>query len=128
MKPQKLPEIHVPTREECRVSCHNSRRALFSPPQVEMRVDSPASSGKVCNIPVAPEEEAGLNLIKERNPGFLPQFERHGYPHPLEIRSDSIAQIRMEPRESTRNMKGGLIPWLQIREKPQVPNSTRLEA
>ena len=27
--------------------CHNSRRALFSPPQLDMRVDSPALSGKV---------------------------------------------------------------------------------
>ena len=61
-------------------------------------------------------------------PGVLPHFERHGVPHPLEIRPDSLAPIRMEPRESTHNLKGGLIPHFQIREKPQVPKSTRLEA
>ena len=77
------------------------------------------------DIPVAPQEEAGLNLKLDRNPGVLPQFKRHGFPHPLEIRPDSIALIQMEPRESTHNMKGGLIPWLQIREKTQVPNSTQ---
>ena len=57
----------------------------------------------------------------ERNLGVLPQFERHGVPHPLEIRPDSLALIRTGPRESTYNTKGGLIPRFEIREKPQVP-------
>mgnify|MGYP006996429977 CR=1 FL=1 len=51
MKLQKFPEIPVPTPEERRVSRHKSRRALFSLPQVEMRVDCPASPGKECQHP-----------------------------------------------------------------------------
>ena len=46
MQLRKVPETPIPTREEPRVSRHNSRRALFPPPQLEMRVNSPASSGK----------------------------------------------------------------------------------
>ena len=34
MQLRKVPEIHVPTREECRVSCHNSRRAPFPPSSI----------------------------------------------------------------------------------------------
>ena len=87
-----------------------------------MRVNSPASSGNA-NVPVTLQEEASLKLKLERNPGVLPQFERHGVPHPLEIRPDSLELIRTGPQESTYNMKGGLIPRFEIREKPQV-NST----
>ena len=79
------------------------------------------------DIPVAPPE-AGLNLKLERNLWVFSLFKRHGFPHPLEIRPDSLALIQMEPGESTHNMKGGIIPRLQIQEQPQFPNSTRLEA
>ena len=44
----KFPKIPVATREECCVSHHKSRRAPFSPPQVEMRVVCPALRGKEC--------------------------------------------------------------------------------
>ena len=47
-KLQKFPKIPVTTREECCVSRHKSRRAPFSPPQVEMRVVCPALRGKEC--------------------------------------------------------------------------------
>ena len=50
-KLQQFPQIPVPTREECYVSRHKSRRALFSPPQVKIRVDCPASPGKECRTP-----------------------------------------------------------------------------
>ena len=49
-------------------------------------------------------------------PGVLPHFERHGVLHPLEIRPDSIAPIRMEARESSHNPKGGLKPNFLIQE------------
>ena len=47
---------------------------------LKMRVDSPPSSGRECRVPIPPQEEAGLKLKLERNPGVLPQFERHGFP------------------------------------------------
>ena len=43
---KKFPDIPICTREEHRVSHHNSRRALVSPPHLEMRVQSPALSAK----------------------------------------------------------------------------------
>ena len=46
MQLKKFPDIPVSTREEHRVSHHNSRRAPVSPPYLEMRVQSPASSAK----------------------------------------------------------------------------------
>ena len=50
-KLQKFPQIPISTLKECSVSCHKSRRAPFSPPQIEMRVDCPASPGKECRRP-----------------------------------------------------------------------------
>ena len=50
----KLPEIPVPPWEEHSISCHNSRRAPFSPSQLEIWVDSPASSRKECRRPRHP--------------------------------------------------------------------------
>ena len=44
-------QIPVRTREVHCISRHKSRRAPFSPPQVEMWVDGPASPGKECQCP-----------------------------------------------------------------------------
>ena len=104
------------------------KKCHFPPPQLKMRVDSLLRLEGNADVPVALQEEARLKRKLERNPGVLPQFERHRVPHPLVIRPDALAPIQMEPRESTHNMKGGLIPHFRIREKPQVPSSTRLEA
>ena len=45
------------------------------------------------DVPVAPQEEAGIYLTLEGNPDVLSQFKSHVYPHPLEIRPDSLAPI-----------------------------------
>jgi hypothetical protein len=44
-------QIPVRTREVHCISRHKSRRAPFSPPQVEMMVNCPASPGKECRRP-----------------------------------------------------------------------------
>ena len=51
--PRSFPKI-FPTWEERWVSCHKSWRAPFSPPQLKIRVDSPALSGKECRCPRHP--------------------------------------------------------------------------
>ena len=40
----------------------------FSPPDLDLRGDSPTLSGKGSHLPVAPQEEAGLALKLERKP------------------------------------------------------------
>ena len=104
------------------------QKSPFSPSQLEMRDDSPASFGKECQRPCHYSRGGRSQVEIGQELGVLPQLERHGFPHPLEIRPDCLAPIRTEPRESNHNMKGGLITRLQIREKEQVPSSTRMEA
>ena len=47
------------------------------------------------DVPVTPQEEAGIYLTLEGNPGALSQFKSHLFPHPLEIRPDFLALIQM---------------------------------
>ena len=79
-------------------------------------------------VPVAPQEEAGLNLKLERNWGSFHNSKDTDIPIHLRYAMIHFVLIRMEIRESTHSTKGGLITRLQFREKPQVPNSTQLEA
>ena len=67
MQLKKFPDIHVSTREEHRGSRHNSRRAPFLPPHLEMRVHFPASSGKESWHSLRTSRGGGLNLKLERN-------------------------------------------------------------
>ena len=46
-------------------------------------------------VRVLPREEAGIYLTLEGNPGALSQFESNVFPHPLEIRPDFLAPIRI---------------------------------
>ena len=66
-------------------------------------------------------------MTLEGNLGALSQFESYVFPHPLEIRPDFLAPIRMSA-ENQLNMKGVLMPQLLIRKEPQVPNLSLLEA
>ena len=106
---KKFPDIPVSTREEHRVSHHNSRRAPFSPPHLKMKVHSPASSAKESrhsrrtsrggrSHPETPEELQGSFHNSKR-----PQC-----PCPLKIRPYSPATNRMRPQVSTHNTKEGL--------------------
>ena len=67
MQLKKFPDIPVSTREETRVFRHNSRRAPFFPPYLEMRVHVPASSGKESRHSCCTSGGGGLNLKVEKN-------------------------------------------------------------
>ena len=47
------------------------------------------------DVPVTPQEEAGIYLTLEGNLGVLSQLESHVFPHPLDIRPDSLAPTQM---------------------------------
>ena len=47
------------------------------------------------DVPISPQEKAGIYLTLEGNPGALSHFESHLIPHPLEIRPDMLPPIRM---------------------------------
>ena len=64
---KKVPNIPVSTREEHRGFCHNSRGAPISPPQLEMRVPFPASSGKDSRHSRRISRRGNLNRKVERN-------------------------------------------------------------
>ena len=53
------------------------------------------SLARNADVPVTPREEAGIYLTLEGNPGPLSQFKSYGFTHPLKIRSDFLAPIRM---------------------------------
>ena len=64
---QEVPQIPVSTREEHLESRHNSRRAPFFPPHLEMRVPDSASWGKEFQRSHRTYSGGGLNLKGERN-------------------------------------------------------------
>ena len=93
------PEVSPDTRPHL-------RGTLSFLPQVKRSPDFPSSSrdeGRLhcftlernADVPVAPREEAGIYLTLEGNLWVLSQFVSHVFPHPLEIRPDSLAPIRM---------------------------------
>ena len=72
----KFPNITISTREEHRGSCHNSRGAPLSPPQLEMRVLSLLRQERIPRILIACQEEA-LSTVKSRGtPGVMPPFQK----------------------------------------------------
>ena len=64
---KKFSDILVYTREEHRGSRHNSRRAPFPTPQLEMRVPLPASSGKDSRHSRRISRGGTLNMKVKRN-------------------------------------------------------------
>ena len=97
-------------------------------PQVEMRVDCPASPGKECRnsgrnsrggwyLPDTGGKPGGLVTIQK------PRISTSTPDQALFPCTNSNVSL-----ESTHNTNGVLVPWLLIRKDPQVPNSTQLEA
>ena len=124
---QKLPPHTGLTREEHRIS-RNNLKSPFSPPDLDIKVYSPALSGKGCRpssrtsgggrshfallrlernvkVPVAPRKEAGIYLTLEGNQGVLSQFKSHVFPHTLEIRPDSLAPIQMSAKNQRKTRR-----------------------
>ena len=125
---QKFPEIAIPTPEERCVSHHRSRRAPFSPPQVEMRVDCPASPGKECRRPRCTLRGGWYLLATGGEPRGLVTIQKPRISPSTRHQAFFPSIDSNVGRESTHNMKGVLIPRMLIQKEPQVPNSTRLEA
>ena len=73
------------SQEDRRIPCLKSRRGSITLLGLERNAD-------VC---VAPEEEAGIYMTLEGSLGVLYEFKSHVFPHPLEIRLDSLELIRM---------------------------------
>ena len=63
----KIPNITISIGEEPQGSCHNSRRAPFFPPHLEMRVLFPTSYGKESWHSHRISRGGSLNLKVERN-------------------------------------------------------------
>ena len=101
----------------------------FAPPYLEMRVDSPAFSGKESRRSHRPSRRGRSHSETRVEPSWVvPQSQRHLFPHPLEIRPDAPPPIRMETRVSSQNTKGHRHPSCILQKKTQVPNPTRQEA
>ena len=101
----------------------------FAPPHLEMRVDSPAFSGKESRRSYCPSRGGRSHSETRVEPSWVvPQSQRHLFPHPLEIRPDAPPPIRMETRVSSQNTKGHRHPSCILQKKTQVPNPTRQEA
>ena len=67
MQLKKFPDTTISTRDEQRGFHHNSKRALFLPPHLEMRVHFPALSGKQSRHSRRTSRGGILNLKLERN-------------------------------------------------------------
>ena len=100
---QEVPDISLFTREEHQGSHHNSRRAPFFPPHLEMRVPFPASSGKESHQSRRTSRGGGLNLKVERNSRVVPPFQKTPMPKSTPDTPDSPALTRLSPRVLSPN-------------------------
>ena len=144
---KKFPNIPVSTQEEPRVSRHNSRRAPVSPPQLEMRVHSPASSAKEsrCSCRTSGGGWSHLETREELHVSCH-CLKRPRCPHPLEIRPQSLVTtgnvtLRINSRHEGRpespvepleiapdpylNLTGGLTPLFHLEREAQFHGPTR---
>ena len=117
-KLQKFPQIPISTLKECSVSCHKSRRAPFSPPKVEMRVDCPASPGKECRRPCHTSRGGWYLLDTGGEPGGFVTIGKPCISPSTRYQAWVPCTHSTVSRESTHNMNGVLMPWLLIWKDP----------
>ena len=99
----------------------------FAPPHLEMRVDSPAFSGKEFRRSRHPSRGGWSHSETRVEPSWVvPQPPRHLFPHPLEIRPDAPHRFKWNPNIKSEH-KGPLTPHLYSPEKDSgsKSNSTR---
>ena len=125
MKLKKFPDIPVSTLEEHWVSCHNSKRAPFFLPHLEMRVHFPASSGK--EYWRSHWTSRGVDLIWNSwgTPGVRPQFQEIKMSQYTPDKPDSPALTRLSHRVSTQNTMAGVSALWHLKRKLQTPMATR---
>ena len=136
MKPQKLPEISVPTWEECWVSRHSSRRALFLPPELEMTVDYSASSVKESQCCRRPSRGGWSHLeTRMHSQESCLNSKRPRFPHLLQIRLIPLHWLDCNPEDGLKTQRevwqhqgtSRKSPWslCQLNGKPDTPFTPR---
>ena len=126
---KKFPDIPISTGEEHRRSCHNSRRAPFFPPHLEMRVHFPASLIKESQHSLHSSRGGSLNLKVERNSRGRATIPKKTLM--LQFTSDtpdSPALTGQLPRGSTQNTMAVVTALWHLKRQPPIPMSTRQEA
>ena len=99
----KIPNITISIGEEPQGSCHNSRRAPFFPPHLEMRVHFPALSGKESRHFRCTSRGGCLNLKLERYSRGRATIPTDPMSQSTPDTPDSSALTRLSPRVSTHN-------------------------
>ena len=79
-----------------------SRRAPFSLPQIEIRVNCPASPGTELRRTCHTSRGGWYLLDTGWNPGASSKFESHVFPHPLEIRPDFVDRFECQLRVNSQ--------------------------
>ena len=103
MQLKKFPYIPVYTRVEPRGSQHNSRRGLFIPTHLEMRVHFTASSGKESWRSRRTSREGGLILKVERNSWGRATISKTAMTQFTPYTPDSTALTRLSAPVLTHN-------------------------
>lgn len=104
-----FPQDLVATREEPRVSCHNTRRAPCSLPHLEMKADSSASTQEESCFP-SHLKRRPVSLIgtREKTRRSCHKLKEHRVPPQLKISPDFREPTQMESQVFTHKLKGGL--------------------
>ena len=117
---QGVPEIHVTTQDERRVSHHKSRRDPCFPPNLKMRAHSLLQLKRNPNFPLH-HKRRPVSPIKSRveTRGSCCKEKGCRVPPPLQISPDSTAPAPMEHRVSPHKRMGDLSPMLILLKKPK---------
>ena len=121
-------DITVSTCEEHQGPSHNSRRAPFLLPHLEMRVHFPPSSGKESRLSRRTSRGGSLNLKVERNSKGRATIPKVPMSQSTPDIPDSPALTRLSPRVSTQNMVAGVTALWHVIRKPQILMATRLHS
>ena len=118
----KIPNITISIGEEPQGSCHNSRRAPFFPPHLDMRVHFPASSGKESWCSHHTSRGSGLNLTLERNCRVESPFQKTQMTQSTPDTPDSPVLNRRASRGLTQNTMAGVTALWHLERKPPIPS------
>ena len=150
MQLKRFPETPITMQEEPLVSHHNSRRGPCSPPHLEMRANSPASTREDSQLSPCTSRGGLSHLLKlERNPTVPAQVERTArslstcdkasFPYTDSNGAPSIpsqykgmSDSPVAPLEKFQvpwlNWTGDLTPLLQLKRRAEFHASTGDEA
>ena len=118
----KGPEIPITTRDESRVSHHNSTRTPCVPPHLEMRAHSLPQRKRNPNFPLH-HKRRPVSPSESQMETHGSSCKEKGLPVPplLQISPDSPALAPMEHQVSPHKRMGGLSAWPILLKKPKFP-------